>query len=190
MEASITAQERMAKATEDAVGQAKNSIEETVRQFHLDQRAWLGLSDFEILHYGPLDPKTPFRMQVFFRNSGKTPTLNVKIAGRLLVVGSVLAGPPQAAIDEVANSLKNLDQSYVAAPQATRRVIVKDEGIGRNMVTSNYQAIKDRRAFFYYYGQINYEDVYRRPHTTSFCLWLVEPENKQLVHCEKDNTMD
>jgi len=43
----------------------------------LDERAWFGISDFEILQYDPSDTKKPFRFEISFRNSGKTPARQI-----------------------------------------------------------------------------------------------------------------
>ena len=77
---------------------------------------------------------------------------------------------------------------YVAAPNATRGLISTDAN--NNVVTKNYAAIKAHTAFVYYFGQVSYIDVYRIAHTTRFCLWLAEPETKQLAHCENGNEIN
>jgi hypothetical protein len=59
-----------------------------------------------------------------------------------------------------------------------------------NIVTNNYATIRAHTAFAYFFGEISYVDVDRRPHNTRFCLWLAEPEKKQLIHCEIGNDMN
>jgi hypothetical protein len=53
--------------------QADKSLNAAIQQFHLDQRAWLGLGDPEFT----ID-STTFRVQYTAKNVGKTPAVNVK----------------------------------------------------------------------------------------------------------------
>jgi hypothetical protein len=186
--------DRMAKDSEHSVGtmqaEAEKALTATIEASKADQRAWFGISDFEVLYYDPIDSSTPFRMQIIFRNSGKTPALRVRLATRMWASDSIVDGPGDAEIRQVEDSVKATRERYVTAPGASRKAIFLDNGTARNMVTSNYKAIQERKRFFYFFGQIDYDDVYQRPHTTRFCLWLAEPETKQLAHCENDNEMN
>jgi hypothetical protein len=186
--------DRLAKGSEHSVRtiqvQAANALNATIEASKADQRAWFGISEFEVLHYDPSDSNTPFRMQVTFRNSGKTPALHIRFASWMWATDSLVDGPSEAQLRELEVYMKTIKVRYVAAPGASRKVIILDNGTSRNMVTSNYQDIQNRKRFFYVFGQVDYDDVYQRSHTTRFCLWLAEPETKQLAHCQNDNEMN
>ena len=87
-------------------------------------------------------------------------------------------------------------ERYVIAPNATRKLIVPDFSNRaqnppyRDFIAQNYPLIKDHSKYLYYYGQATYIDLDNRPHTTKFCIWLVDPETKQFAFCGKWNDMD
>src|ERR1700688_1890855 len=154
----------------------------------LDQRAWFGISDFDVVQYDPDDSRKPFRIKVLFRNSGKTPARQVHVLGQFQVYKPTSDGPNEADWNLFMGFFNQSKERYVTAPDATRKYIVNDSS--NNIITQNYQAIKDHLLYAYYFGLATYVDNDNRLRTTRFCLMLAEPETKQLAHCGKGNDMD
>jgi hypothetical protein len=171
---------------------AQNVLNTSIEASKLDQRAWFGVSDFEILQYDPNDTTKPFRMQIVFRNSGKTPARQISELGVFQVYSSNFSGPTDEDWKTFLNYFTQSKERYVAAPNATRKAIF-DSSMDRptnDFIMRNYPAIKQHILFLYYFGQATYLDIDNRPHTTRFCLVLAQPETKQLAHCGKGNDME
>jgi hypothetical protein len=75
----IAADNRLAKAMEDSVGQAKESGEKTIEQARLDQRAWVVLKAMD----GTPRVGEPWVIKFYFSNTGKTPAKNVRYSCNL-----------------------------------------------------------------------------------------------------------
>jgi hypothetical protein len=179
-------------ASENSNRLANRALDTSIESFRADQRAWFGISDFEVVQYDPENPKKPFRIKIFFRNSGKTPAKQI----HLLAVFNVFKAKPDGPVDGPTDAdwdtflgfFNKSRERYVTAPNATRGFIATDSN--NNIVTLAYPSIKDHSAFAYYYGQATYVDFTQRTHMTRFCILLAEPETKQLAHCGKGNYMD
>ncbi len=172
---------------------AKESSGTASKELIASQRPWFGISRFEVLQYDPAHPEIPFRIEVFFKNTGKTPALRVKIAGMFNIHPPVNHLPIAAPTNEdwkfFDSFFANYKGSYVAAPDAERGEIATD--YVENIVAKNYASINNLSQFVYYFGKaVYYESGNSRPHTTTFCLYLAEPKTKQLAHCENGNDMD
>jgi hypothetical protein len=188
----VTELRRAANDSEDSLKEnsrnAQNALNVSIEASKLDERAWFGISDFDVVQYDPSDPKKPFRIQIFFRNSGKTPARQIHMLGIFNIYNSIVDGPTDADWNIFMSFFNQNKERYVAAPNASRKSIQSDSS--NHIVTQSYPSIKDHASFVYYYGQATYIDVDNRPHTTKFCLLLAEPEMKQLAHCGKGNDMD
>jgi len=175
---------------------AQNALNTSIEASKLDQRPWFGISQFKILKYDPDDPKQPFRMEIEFKNTGKTPARQIHVFGVFGIHDSRAEGPKD---DEWKSFLTSYAQEagrFVAAPNAPRGYIVGDFGQGpenqlfRSLFTQNFAAIRNSSKFLSYFGQAAYIDTDNRPHTTKFCLVLADIETKQLAHCGRGNDMD
>jgi uncharacterized protein YukE len=172
--------------------QTKAGLNASAEATRLDQRAWFGISDFETLQFDPDDSTKPFRMQIVFHNSGKTPARQINQLGMLRFYASEFSGPTDTDWKEFLGDFTKSKERYVAAPNAARKAIF-DSSMDKptnDYLLRNYAAIKGGTLVLYYFGQATYIDVNDRPHTTRFCLFLAQPERKQLAYCGKGNEMD
>jgi hypothetical protein len=96
---------------------AQNVLNTSIEASKLDQRAWFGISDFEILQYDPNDTTKPFRMQIVFRNSGKTPARQISELGVFQVYSSNFSGPTDEDWKTFLNYFTQSKERYVAAPK-------------------------------------------------------------------------
>lgn len=173
---------RQAKSSEDAIATSLQ-IERA------DQRAWLGISEFEVEQYAPDEPQKPFKIVLRLRNSGKTPAINIRLATAFQnYPDPVVDGPSTNDIKVLLHSLKESKSAFVAAPNSTRKYII-DDRVNKNIVTANYSTIRTYHSWAYFFGQIEYDDVFQHGRITKFCLYLADPPNKQLAHCNKFNEM-
>ncbi len=53
----------------------------------------------------------------------------------------------------------------------------------------DFQAMKDKRAWLYVYGFVDYEDEAGRPYKTKFCGWY-DPDTRKLALCDHHNSAD
>ena len=175
---------------------AQNALNASIESSRLDERAWLAISDPEILQYDPNDPTKPFRIQLLVRNSGKTPARQINMLGLIQAYDPNIDGPTDDDWKVFLGYFSESKERYVIAPNATRKMIVPDFSNRaqnppyRDFIAQNYPLIRDRSKYLYYFGQATYIDLDNRPHTTKFCIWLVDPETKQFASCGKGNDMD
>jgi hypothetical protein len=183
----IAADERIAIAMENAVGQAKLSLDTTVDQFHLEQRAWLGVQKFNSsiitgaldVPYIEADRDIRFIAQVV--NSGKTVAMNTKadIAFQFLPNGTPLiprfgqAKPPPVV------------SALVIQPGAT----VFMQSLPTKFSANQIAAAAQSALVLYIYGRIHYRDVFGKQHLTEFCSYLT-PDLRSFNACATYNTAD
>jgi hypothetical protein len=181
-------------ATQDAVHearlnrqQAQKSLDAAIDQFHLDQRAWVGLVEGSPARFkdgnASVYVKEGENTQFFFLvgNSGKTPALKTTFK----ITAAVLAS----------------DAPFVAKyekPVSAPTVGVVQPGVkfplntlpSRGIATKEHiDALKSGKWIYYIYGIISYEDVFERKHQTSFCVYLT-PSLDQMLSCGSYNSAD
>jgi hypothetical protein len=188
--------EAQAKAAESASENSAVAVKESIKFSKLDERPWFGISDFKVVQYDRDDPKQPFRLQIEFRNSGKTPARRIHVFGMFGIHNSRIEGPTDAEWKSFLTYYAEDSGRYIAAPNATRKYIVGDFGDGtenamfRALFTQNFASIRAGSKYLSYFGQATYVDNDNKLHTTKFCLLLADTETKQLAHCGNGNDMD
>jgi hypothetical protein len=171
---------------------AQSALNTSIEASRLDQRAWFGIYDFEILQFDPNDQTKPLRFQIVFMNTGKTPARQINAQGLFQMYAAKFEGPSEADWNAFLGYFTAAKERYSAAPNAKRKMIVDVSAtpLTNNFIINNYTAIKNRTGFLYYFGQATYADIDNRPHTTKFCLFLADLDTKQLAYCGKGNDMD
>jgi hypothetical protein len=160
-----------------AAKNAKASIQATQDSFRGDQRAWVGVGEYQILQF---TAKDPFKMGVPMVNSGKSPAVSTEGALRYLVTPTYLKGPP-------ANS-EYLFKPATAVPPGGRYVFNITQQTG---ISEFYDAITSGTKFLYIYGVFRYRDVYDPAiaRVTTFCLFY-DITYKGMAFCEDGNDMN
>jgi hypothetical protein len=181
-------------ATEQAVKEARltrqqteKTLDATVEQFHLDQRAWVGPVEaappqFEVgggrvyikSGEGP-------RFSFVVSNTGKTPALHYQI--------------------EVASHVYQDSEKFVPdypKPITKPTVGVLLPGVKAGVETSpsegkatdwHVNELRSGRSIFYVYGRIDYQDVFHDIHKTTFCVFVTK-DLTQLRSCGFYNYAD
>jgi hypothetical protein len=178
----------MEQHMDDAANAMQDSVDTTERNsrtatknaqevFRDDQRAWIGLASFSILVF---NNKDPFKMEIRFVNSGKTPAVFCKEGIGYDVSEKLLMGTPST-------YSPLLEDVGTVAPQGAYIIPAT------NPVIPQYfdSLTKDWTRLLYFWGEFQYQDVYRKGqiHTTKFCL-LYDFNNKQMAFCPHGNSMD
>jgi hypothetical protein len=177
---SATAAEAASKSASAAEGQVqatRESIEATVEQYRLDQRAWIGPTNFILKTMHAPDPISAIAT---IRNNGKTPALKMKVRYFL------------HASDEAINV-----REYAANPEEKRTG--KEIGISTlfpngemelnpstgSTDTLGVQSVQSGRKLLYFFGWISYLDVFNAEHQTRFCAQY-RPGTSSFTPCAAD----
>jgi hypothetical protein len=174
----IAADDRLARAMEDSVGQAKKSIDTTVSNFQLDQRAWVGPVSAEPLS---IAANSTFTVGVTVTNSGKTPALRMEsdFMAHLIPKTKPLIFPYLEQGGDMVRSIDTLEPGM--------RINLNTVPI--TLSQQQLDVIKTQQGIFYFYGRVRYEDVFKRGHTTTFCL-LLSSDMKGVRSCHTYNAAD
>jgi hypothetical protein len=158
----------------------------SAEQMKSDQRAWVGVKDFQVERYGP---KQIFKMKVVLSNSGKTPSVNMHRATQFMFSPTIIAGPPP----EYVNMLK-FEAGGTVPPNGEPVLHIDDEPDAA--VSSKYEFLRDKKLFLYIFGEVDYEDIFGKPHFTKFCFYLVDSGPtvdtafRGLAYCDAFNDMN
>jgi len=171
----IAADERLAKAMEDSVTQAKDSVEKTIAQGRLDQRAWVNFTDVQ----GSAQAGTQSRFSFNLRNSGKTPALHTTVEYFIKNV----------------NRGENITFTYKGITTEPTRGLISPNALVSvalaNAIPSEAEMkrIRDEEKRVYFYGRVHYGDIFGRPHWTTFCAYLAR-DGSAMLYCSEYNSTD
>jgi hypothetical protein len=213
--AAVTANSTLQEMKADAL----NTLNQTRDTTHLDQRAWVSLSQLEVV---PTD--SGHAVKGFVINSGKTPANEVRTAAGVYARygGSEYLTPSEGDYDWIKYILRrtwnkeitqttflwaateikpqyygrkppNLSRrDWVGAPKLAS---MGDLPPGPNQYNFPFpDLLKNAGAFFptLFYGEIRYDDYIGKEHTTKFCYLLPAGVSKAepVNPCEKGNEME
>ena len=180
---------RIAEVSDESAKQAKDALDATIENFRLEQRAWVGA-----VHAIPPEYKEggknvyvkdgqPMKTGVKIVNSGKTPALNVRTIVSMFYWKSS---------DEFVPTFKKVinigdgPSTSVLQPNATAvikaRSIPEEGGINKADIAN----IANAQQILYIAGKITYEDIFKRPHSTLFCMYL-DPSLTVFNNCNGHN---
>jgi hypothetical protein len=157
------ASEEGIKANREAAGNALNASIDAART---EQRAWVGIEDVKVTE---TSEGSPIGVTVWVRNTGKTPALNLK---NVTIIGR--AYPPDELSDTdfrlVDDGVDFARMPGTLMPGAPVSVPVHTV---YPMTAQRLDDIKSGREVLYVWGTIRYEDVFKRTHSTKFCVFAV-----------------
>jgi len=152
----IAADERLAAAMESSVREADISLKQTQESFRDDQRAWLAPISGTVT----LDESHPLRIDVIFQNTGKTPALKIFT---IVDWKSIPTGQPVNT--EWSPHVKRMD-SGTLYPNGRAGMFAKNETVSSK---EQLDSIRSGKNTFYFFGSIDYKDVYGRKHWSHLC---------------------
>jgi len=156
--------------------QNKAALNATIADFQRDQRAWVGLGQYNIQSF---DKQNPFKLVIPFVNSGKSPAISTEEAVSYAIIDHPLTGPP-------ADSAYYFQKTSAVAPQGSYGLTITNTA-----VPAAYDDITSGVVFLYFFGEFRYHDVYdaKTAHTTSFCLYY-DKGLKAMAFCASGNDMN
>jgi hypothetical protein len=185
-----------ANAIQDSVDTAdrntKKTISDTETAFRAEQRAWVGVQGTGEIK-GFTESET-WKVTVVFFNSGRTPARNVRTSGMYVTSPIPLSGPSTENIKQL-----GFRPAQSIAPQGFYHHNIGAEAAaegttaaqlqGQQQLISEYKFIKDKRLFLYYFGILKYDDVFGNPRETQYCIYLANPDTKEVGMCDAFNDL-
>jgi hypothetical protein len=157
----IAADERLAKAMEDSVAQAKSGLDASIAASRTDQRAWI-----DMIIYPPpnFQEDKPFTTAAEMKNLGKTPARNI-------MFGYFFEGIPPTKNPIFDDSRLKFIHAGLLPPQGPSLLPVEitPEQPNELLGKPRYEAIRKGELVVYFWGLINYDDVFGFHHWLKFC---------------------
>jgi hypothetical protein len=148
-----------AKTAADAavlqVGIAGKSLDATIGQFHLEQRAWVGISVVDVPK--PLPTGRVFEIVNHFSNTGKTPAIRPHAVSEI-----EFDVPNKVPIYQESDAPEGPPLLPGAELRTTFTVPIITEEI--------IESIKTRKLLIYNRGAVWYGDIFGNKHVSTFCL--------------------
>ncbi len=132
----------------------------TVKAYRMSERAWVSvkeifLKDIEI-------GKAPSGHTRIF-NSGHSPALQSRVAS------FIDFGPINVPPDSFPKERNNADDSLTTiGPDVTQIASVKMKG---ELTQELFDLLNEKKIRIYVYGRITYDDIFKKSHTTDFCMY-------------------
>ncbi len=196
----VTQEQRIAdnakQSLEASNRQNANALDATIKQFRDEQRAWVGLNGMRVVDF---EAKKPITIDIGIMNAGKTPARSVKLRVRANLSDVPINGPDPSEIAELRKA--EWEPQPAIAPQGSfvfeigklyakgRKVREENQTLAQGIM-DRFDFIKSRAVTFYNYGEISYFDVSGRQHTTTFCIFLADPEAKTVSFCTDFNDIN
>jgi hypothetical protein len=167
---------------ESSEKQSKSTLQASIDQFHVDQRAWLGVSNWSFV----INDKDPPSYHGMVLNSGKSAAVGVtsrfqyrdKPRNYELNIADIVYAPTFRPIRQgtvFPGQAFNISQSNTpVAPEAQKASF--DDYVKKGLVP-------------YVFGEISYRDVFNRQHWTHFCVF-VQDNLKDSSNCPIYNDTD
>lgn len=173
---------------------AEAQLKVSTDSFRVDERAWLGLDSIT----GTFQAGRKIDILVNFKNSGKTPAINMNsISGAEFVPRDVSprfsepverpfhvgTRPPAATIGFVFSDF-TLHPALPSALDRRLKFVIATEPVISLIETGSVR--------LYVHGRVNYADIFGRAHWTTWCTYIQEGihATNQFAACESHNDTD
>jgi len=176
---------------------ARQSLNETIKNFRIDERAWVSLVfPVRLADAKKIVAGTPFKFKISFKNTGKTPALGISYDPILLTVPITSNYPDYDAVKGPRSFMEQvgIKESALLAPGEETFITYPGQPINGPKVVfdkSRMVAIDKLQVALCIVGMVSYHDVF--PHTperhTKFCL-VYSPRSGEVGACPVGRTMD
>jgi type II secretory pathway pseudopilin PulG len=192
------AADQSAAASQTAASNAERTLQNAQDSFREERRAWVGMAGEEITQFD----QDGIGIKITFLNTGKSPARKVRFVSFPILASIEILGPPDDAIKILRNSDALFRQEPTIAPQGAAPVVVgslggtgwandpKEASEALKILKDNFPKIQSGEMLLYVFGEMRYEDVSGRPHTTQYCVFISDPKNKKMGICPQFNEMD
>jgi hypothetical protein len=176
----IIAEARDIAATgKESLEQSKRALDSGIEISRKDQRAWVGMMEinpkWKNTDGKPLFIKegARYHVGVTIVNSGRTPALKVRARMRLM------SFPDNKFVTDYDNVKEGVSVG-VLPPQG--KFTLTSPPSYKIFNASDVTSLKNGSKILYLYGEIEYEDIFRIPHRTTYCSFLAPTLDAFLVH--------
>ena len=171
IEKQTAASKTSAEAAVNAVQVAKDTLKTNIEMARQDQRAWIGATEIiapklRAANNKPIYIKeeSPIQFAAWILNSGKSPALEVKHSVNFIIIPT-----GKSFVADYGPINKQKGSLTVLQPQMGLKIeTVPSAPIPATVV----DAIKNGQVILYFFGKITYSDIFKVPHTTTFCMYL------------------
>jgi hypothetical protein len=153
----------MARSMDSSQKQSQVSLQASIENFHLEQRAWLGLASVEMK---PMKAPDPIRATMVVLNSGKTPALHA--AFNFFMHPSDV---PINAAEYVKHPIEPQSPPHTASMVLPGAVKLLPSSTG-STDEFEVQSVQNGRKLIYFFAFMSYRDVFRVEHHTRVCALL------------------
>jgi hypothetical protein len=156
---------KAAEAAQVTAIAARDALAATLDISRDDQRAWVSLDGIDVV----FDSTTGTRVKLHFTNTGKTPALKVRSAFDIQVLGQDVHPILDKYLREPRGSPIYLGSHLEGVISPMGGASVTGDPKDTMIPERDIQLIRAKVKRFYITGSIWYEDVFRRPHITTYC---------------------
>jgi hypothetical protein len=155
---------------------AEANLAQSSASFQDDQRAWVGIGDAMVTEF---EVGKPIKVEIQISNSGKTPALFVERA-----TVRQLSNAPMLTVNTPRDVNATKFEPATSIPPQGHYMI-------RVQFPDSVGMIKSKIQMFYIFGEVRYQDVFKRSHSTQFCVYIADPDNpRQMSYCPMHNGMN
>jgi hypothetical protein len=171
--------ESQTKLTSRLTENARESLINTQSAFRDDQRAWVGIGIFRVVQF---ETEKPIKIEVQIKNTGKTPALHIEEWLNFKFSSIAEIGP--LAMDMVVVPWRPQGST---PPQGDQTIHIE---IPWELWKRASGSMSMKRAELSIFGEIGYDDVSNRPHTTQVRLHMPDSGTRELFFCDRWNDMN
>ena len=143
-------------------------------QMTVQSRAWVTVKGAEL---SEIKEGQPIMAKIVFRNSGKTPALDVTIYNNINLFSQPIPDPMP-----YGTYAANISKAVIGPDSDFGNIITKKEILS----SQDFQAILHCKADIYIYGRVDYRDIFNFHRTTEYCL-VNKVGTLNFDACEKHN---
>ena len=169
-----------AKSALDASNRnSKAALDATIDQNRLDQRPWIGIGPARVSRF---DEKKPITVEIQISNSGKTPALNIAQWSRYKYGSGLERGP--LLTDTIPAEWHHVGSTPPQGNQLLHLYLPWDVWV------ANLTRLTTKQGRLLFFGEIAYDDVGGAHHRTQFCVFMADPESRELPICDSWGDMN
>lgn len=167
------------EGTEANLKQSQSALQASIEMARRDQRAWIGPMEvtpaWKDATNNPIFIKegAPAVFSVVVGNSGKSPALKVRSRIKFVLLLANRAFAP---------NYEKLQSQSVVVMQPQEKFIMRTAPSPRAITASDINIIRNGEAILYLFGDITYEDIFKIPHSTTFCMLLAPTLDSFIGH--------
>jgi hypothetical protein len=145
------------KTSED---NAKSALDAAIRQANLDERAWVGF----VNPFLTLEKSSPLKIGTHVTILGKSPAVQIIVSQ-----GNIFAPVEHELRAEDIKFIPPTIPQGTGFPGSTFPIQETSASSGNQEVSAGIDAVVAKTNVIYYFGRVDYMDIFGKPHWTDFC---------------------